>query len=437
MAILTVFSFICVKFAIKQDYFLTNNDMKRLISLLLTATLTVTVQSARTITVNVNNPTNNKRTDVPVVIQLAPYGNVCSALVTKNGSEIPCQLDDLNKDDQFDELCFLADLAGKEKAQYTVTLSDEGTPRQYQPRVYAEMVMSNTRNKKLKKNQQDNYIESITARGDAAYTYNLQHHHGVDFESELNGIRIYFDARQTLDLYGKFNKGLELKETQFYTDDEQKKRGYGDDVLWVGQTFGLGAFRGWDGQQPTLVEPVATRTQRIISYGPLRTIVEVIDRGWQAPTVSGPLAPVHMTLRYTQYAGHRDTDVDVLFNRNVSNHRFSTGLVNVKGSVEYSDGKGLRACWGTDYPSTDTLKWKPETVGLAVLVPRKNVASEQPANKDNYTLVLKIDGNQMSYKVNYCSANESFGYHSAREWFDYLKAWRKEVEQPVSISVHE
>ena len=193
-------------------------------------------------------------------------------------------LDDLNQDETFDELCFLANLDKKEKQQYTVTLLDQGEPRTYPARVFAEMVLSNTKDKKLKKNQQNNYIESLTARGDAAYTYNIQHHHGVDFESELNGIRIYFDARQTLDLYGKFKKQLELKETQFYTDEDQKKRGYGDDVLWVGQTFGLGAFRGWDGQQPTLVEPVKTRTQRIISYGPLRTIVEVIDKGWQAPS---------------------------------------------------------------------------------------------------------------------------------------------------------
>ena len=409
--------------------------MKRLFSIIAAALVALTATAQTTISVEVSNPLKTVRTDQPVVISLAGYGDVRSALVTCNGEELACQLDDLDQDETFDELCFLADFEGQGRHTYEVKLYSEGQPRTYKPRVYAEMVIRNDKVKE--KNKHNNFIESITARGDCANSYNLQHHHGVDFESELNGIRIYFDARQTLDLYGKFNKGLELKETQFYTDDEQKKRGFGDDVLWVGQTFGLGAFRGWDGQQPMLVEPVATRTQRIISYGPLRTIVEVIDRGWQAPTVSGPLAPVHMTLRYTQYAGHRDTDVDVLFNRNVSNHRFSTGLVNVKGSVEYSDGKGLRACWGTDYPSTDTLKWKPETVGLAVLVPRKNVASEQPANKDNYTLVLKIDGNQMSYKVNYCSANESFGYHSAREWFDYLKAWRKEVEQPVSISVHE
>ena len=410
--------------------------MRQTIALFLFSMMASAASASRTITVNVSNPMNVTRTDVPIIINLAPYGEVRSALVTINGQETPCQLDDLNKDDTFDELCFLTNLDKKEKQQFTVTLFDEGEPRQYPARVYAEMVLSNTKDKKLKKNQQNNYIESLTARGDAAYTYNVQHHHGVDFESELNGIRIYFDARQTLDLYGKFKKQLELKETQFYTDDDQKARGYGDDVLWVGQTFGLGAFRGWDGQKPTLVEPVATRTQRIISYGPLRAIVEVIDKGWKAPSaISHQPSAINMTLRYIQYAGHRDTDVDVLFNKDVSDYRFSTGIINVKGSEEFSNKKGLRACWGTDYPSTDTLKWKRETVGLAVLVPQQNIVSEEPANKDNYAYVLKVNGRKMSYKVTYTSANETFGYHSANEWFDYLKAWCKEIQQPVVVEI--
>ena len=428
-------SVICLKFAKENNYL---KDMKKTFLLALTSILSSMLYANHTITVIVSNPMNISRSDQPVVIVLADYGDVRSALVTTDGQEIPCQLDDLDMDETFDELCFLADLGKKEKKQYTITLFNEGLPRQYPARVFAEMVMANTKDKKLKKNQQNNYIESITARGDAAYTYNLQHHHGVDFESELNGIRIYFDARQTLDIYGKYKKQLELKETQFYTDEQQKAAGYGDDVLWVGQTFGLGAFRGWDGEKPTLVEPVRSRTQRIISYGPLRTIVEVIDRGWQAPSpLTSHLSPLNMTLRYTQYAGHRDTDVDVVFNHDVSDYRFSTGIINVKGSEEFSDKKGLRACWGSDYPAADTTKWKRETVGLAVLVPQKNIASEEPANKDNYAFVLKVNGKKMSYKVTYTSANESFGYHSAQEWFDYLKAWRKEVEKPVIVEIRD
>jgi len=387
------------------------------------------MSAQQTLTINVKNPSSAARADQPVVLSLDKYGEVRSALVKCGEQEIPCQLDDINLDETYDELCFLADLKGKEQKTYTVTLYDKGEPRPYPARVYAEMLMRNDKVKE--KNKHNNFVSSLTVRGDCANSYNLLHHHGVDFESELNGIRIYFDKRQTPDLYGKFQKRLELQATQFYTQADQKEAGYGDDVLWVGNTFGLGAFRGWDGKEPTMIDPVKNRTQRVISYGPLRTIVELIDQGWKA---EGDKPALNMTVRYTQYAGHRDTDVDVYFNRDASDYRFSTGVINVKGSEEFSDKKGLRACWGTDYPSTDTVKWNRETVGLGILIPREHIVSEEPANKDNYAFVVKTKGSHMSYKVVYCSANETFGFHSAKEWFQWLKEWRKEVDEPIKVS---
>lgn len=401
--------------------------MKRFF-LTLSICLPLMVCAQQTITMQVKNPSKNDRNDQPVVLSLTPYGQVHSALVTVDGQEIPCQLDDTNLDEQYDELCFLVDLKGKEQKKYTITLFDKGEPRTYPARVYAEMLMRNDKVKE--KNKHNNFVSSLTVRGDCANSYNLLHHHGVDFESELNGIRIYFDKRQTLDLYGKFQKRLELEATQFYTQDDQKKAGYGDDVLWVGNTFGLGAFRGWNGSEPTMVDPVKNRTQRVVSYGPLRTIVEIIDQGWK---VDAEKPAVNMTLRYTQYAGHRDTDVDVYFNRQVKDYRFSTGVINVKNSEEFSDKQGLRACWGTDYPSTDTVKWSRETVGLGILIPRQYIVSEEPANKDNYAFVVKTDTHHMAYKVVYCSANETFGFHQPQEWFAWLKEWKKEVEQPLLI----
>ena len=406
-----------------------SKKMRRILSFVMMAAFASTAMAQQTIHITVENPTNAPRTDQPVVIDLTKYGQVQSALIKTGDEEIPCQLDDMDQDDNFDELCFLADLKAKEKKPYTVTLYAEGSPRQYPARVYAELLVRNSKVKE--KNKHNNFLESITARGDCADPYHILHHHGVEFESELNGIRIYFDKRQTLDLYGKFQKRLELQETQFYTTKEQKAEGYGDDVLWVGNTFGLGAFRGWDGQQPTMIDPVRSRTQRIISYGPLRTIVEVIDKGWQTPV--GNLSPLNMTLRYTQYAGHRDTDVDVFFNRSVADYQFSTGIINVKNSVEFSDKKGLRACWGTDWPSNDTINFKRETVGLGIYIPMKYVRSEEPANKDNYAFVVGTPDNHLQYKVIYCSDNESFGYHSAKEWFAFLTEWKKEVEKPIQV----
>ncbi len=391
--------------------------------------LSMEISAQQTFKVNVYNPLKMERSDQPVVLSLEKYGEVRSALVKCGEQEIPCQLDDINLDEQFDELCFFADLKGKEQKTYTISLFSEGEPRPYTARVYAEMVMRNDKVKE--KNKHNNFVSSLTVRGDCANSYNLLHHHGVDFESELNGIRIYFDKRQTLDLYGKFQKRLELQATQFYTQDDQKKEGYGDDVLWVGNTFGLGAFRGWDGSEPTMIDPVKNRTQRVVSYGPLRTIIEIIDQGWMLPVSK---KRVNMTLRYTQYAGHRDTDVDIIFNQDTEYELFSTGIINVKGSDEFSDQQGLRACWGTDYPSTDTVKWSRETVGLGILIPRQYIVSEEKANKDNYAFVVKPKGRTMNYKVVYCSDNETFGMHSAKEWFDWLKVWRNEVDSPVILS---
>ena len=81
-----------------------------------------------------------------------------------------------------------------------------------------------------------------------------------------------------------------------------------------------------------MIDPVKNRTQRVVSYGPLRTIVEIIDQGWKYPSaISHQPSAVNMTIRYTQYAGHRDTDVDVFFNRDMKGAEFSTGIINVKG----------------------------------------------------------------------------------------------------------
>lgn len=421
-----VYYYFCIENIMNMKYYFT-------ICVLITA---ICLNAQTMFDVTVSNPLKTERSNVPVVIPLGNYGEVCSALVTENnGTEIPCQLDDLNQDDTFDELCFLTNLKGKEHKTFTVALYTEGTPRNYPSRVYTEMLI---RNEKVKeKNKHNNFIESITARGDCANSYNIQHHHGVSFESELNGIRVYFDKRQTLDLYGKFKKRLELKETQFYTSAEQKKEGYGDDVLWVGNTFGLGAFRGWNGTEPTMVDPVSSRTQRIISYGPLRTIVEIVDRGW---IVDEKKAPVNMTIRYTQYAGHRDTDVDVFFNKDVKDYRFATGIIDVRGSEEFSDKKGLRACWGTDWPAGDTVNWNRETVGLAICLQQQNIERELERDTNsmdkqgnNYTFVVKTESGRMSYKVCYCSANESFGFHSAKEWFEWLLTWKQEVVKPISV----
>ncbi len=400
--------------------------MKRKLAMTAAWALCTAVGAQTTVNLKLSSPL--ARQDAPVVLRLAPYGDVRSAVVTVDGHETPCQIDDLDQDGTNDELSFLVGFDKRQVRRAAVTLHAEGEPRQYPARTYAEIVLRNP--KVTEKNKHDIYLSSITIDRRTANPYNVLHHHGVAFENELIAMRIYMDKRQTLDLYGKFRKRLELEATQFYTSKAQKAEGYGDDVLWVGNTFGLGALRGWDGKEPTLLDQVARRTQRIVAQGPVRTIVEVEDGGW---TIVPGTRPVNMTLRYTLYAEHRDMEVDATFNRDLDGQELSTGIINVKNSTEYTDHDGLRGCWGTDWPSTDTLNWKRETVGLGIYVPRDYRVRELPADKDNYGFVVKPVGRHLHYGLAYTSDNEDFGCHSAQEWTAFLKEWKRETEHPVTV----
>ena len=411
--------------------------MKKTLFSLLVLLAALVAQAQTTLKVSVSNPLSVRRTAVPVTIQLE--SPVRSALVVDSrGEEQPCQLDDLDNDGRYECLSFIvAEIGGKKTLDYSVTLSNEGQPRAYTPQVYAEMMLTN---KKIKiSNKQDLYISSLTV-DNGTNPYWMLHHHGPAFENDMVAYRIYFDERQTVDIYGKYRRALELRDTQFYPDSEQKAAGYGDDVLWVGKTFGVGAMRGWNKGAMQMLQDVESRTLSVVSRGPLRTVVKVVDKGWNPryPDTCTHDERIDMTTYYTLYAGRRDCQVDILFSRDASRLQLSTGLVNVKQSSEYSDGRGLRGCWGTDWPvsAKDSVGHKRETVGLGICLPSTNVISELPADKSNYPFVVGNIATSMRYHITFASDNETFpeGIHSAKAFFDYLKDWKRDIEHPCVIS---
>lgn len=379
------------------------------------------------IEVIVENPWNAEKVDEPVVIDLSSLGagfTVKSATVFDGTNEIPSQLDDMNGDTRADELAFVINLPASGKKTLNVTLSSLKSDKTYPARVYAEMLFRTSKKNKYAKGY------AIYADG-ASDTYNVQHHHGAAFESELVAYRIYFNEKQTTDLYGKFHKGLELEESQFYPTDEQLKRGFGDDVIKVNSSCGAGTLRGWDGIQSTLIKPVAVRGQRILASGPVRTIVDAEVKGWQYQNKE-----LNMINRYTLYAGHRDAQVDVLFDAPLDKEVFCTGVQNITGHADmFSDHNGLVASWGTDWPVNDTVKYKKETVGLATYIPKKYVVKET-SDKENFLYTISAPGkSSFRYYTSFTSCKETFGYPDKEKWFAYVQEWKKALEQPVKITV--
>lgn len=403
-----------------------NNLLFLTLALLAGSPAAVSAQEAeQTITVEVSNPWNHTKTDEPVVIdlnRLKPGFRVRSATVAENRTEVPSQLDDLDNDRRADELAFVTTLAPKSKKTFIITLSPEKSDKQYAPRVYAEMLVSDKKGKHAP-------VQSVTIPG-TTNIYNQMHHHGPALESELVAYRLYFDKKQTVDIYGKFRKGFEIKESQFYPTDEQLARGFGDDVLRVSGSCGVGALKGWNGQKATHIEPVATRTERIVAYGPVRTIAEIEDNEW---AYQG--AELNMTTRYTLYGGHRDLFIEVFFDEPLKDEVFCTGVQDIRGSVSSSDHRGLIACWGTDWPVNDTIKYAKETVGLATYIPQRYVR-EEVKDKPNYLYTLGARGEKkMHYYTTFTSMKETFGYKTPEEWFAYVRRWKEQLEQPIEITI--
>ena len=162
---------------------------------------------------NVNDPEINTKF-------LNFYQDTTLQSIINEAEQQYANMDDIDSDGRNDCLSFIVpEIGGKKSISYSVTLSESGQPRSYQPQVYAEMLLTN---KKIKStNKQDLYISSLTV-DNGTNPYWMLHHHGPAFENDMVAYRIYFDERQTVDIYGKYKRGLELRDTQFYPDSDQK-----------------------------------------------------------------------------------------------------------------------------------------------------------------------------------------------------------------------
>ncbi|MST84155.1 DUF4861 domain-containing protein [Prevotellaceae bacterium LKV-178-WT-2A] len=406
-------------------------------SMMLVGSLLFSLQAVgqdKTVTVTLQNPGYTILQQSPV--EIPGMEGYRSARVTVDGKEVPSQMDDLDGDGGADHLFFLADIKAKGPSMATIALWRKTMPNTYAKRTFADILL---RNSKVKaKNKHDIYLsEFASLRGTNPFP--VIHQHGAVLESELTAYRFYCSPRQSVDIYGKRKRQLELHDTEFYPDSVQLAAGYGDDVLAVRDGVGVGALNGWDGKQPVGFTDCDSRRQRIVVNGPLRSIVEITDQNWK-PTPEAE--PRTLTTRYTMIAGHRDCKVDVRVSVpkgfNLTDQIRATpyfiGITHIKGQQSWTNGHGLLANWGTDYPVTgkDTLTHKKETVGLAISIPPANILQTVHTQYDDGYLV-SIPGGHLVYYIAFCSDKEEQGYHSADQWFSALKAWK--AKDAVSLRV--
>ncbi len=287
--------------------------------------------------------------------------------------------------------------------------------------------------------------------------YHSLHHHGVAVESELMAYRIYFDKRQTIDPYCKRKPQLELAQSYWYPNDSLLAAGYGDDILRVSGTVGVGSVKYWNGKKHAHIENIVERSQRIVKRTNNKATIEVAVKGWKpsssssSSSTSSSSSLVDFTTRYTMRAGHRDMRCDVTLSEAVEGLCTGVQTIPAKGgkdtvTIVLPNGV-LLASWGTDWPVNDSAKYAKETVGLAVFIPHPYADTPVHDKQNNLCLLKTIPINSQTnghspsnsqtgrqpsnfrchfYLTTVGATKENHPVaRTAEEWYAYLRKWAK------------
>jgi unsaturated chondroitin disaccharide hydrolase len=242
---------------------------------------------------SVSNPSDQVRLAEDVVISVAELKRIApdfkagdAIVITSDAAtlaedartlqtiELPSQADDLDGDNQYDELAFQIDLKPHQTRIVTIAYGETATIQRLR--------------------------SEYPKRTAAKFTMKFD---GLAWESEATAWRIYFDKRNAIDVWGKRRPGLYLEMFGSPEYVYHWESPFGRDIYRIGDAIGIGAVAALVDGKAVRVSDVSGRNWRIISAGPVRTIVELNYKGWK---VGG--REVNLTSRMTQWAGERGFD---------------------------------------------------------------------------------------------------------------------------------
>jgi len=315
-------------------------------------------QRIKNVKVAVSNPSSTARSAADIVIPIAGIRKVApdfkpgAVIVTVSDAstleedaavlrteELPSQLDDLDGDGKADELAFQVDLAPHQSRIVTISYG-EGA------RIW-----------RLRSDYKQ--------RTAALFSRKIE---GLGWESERVAFRIYFDPRNAIDIYGKRRPTLQLAmyaSPDYAYHDESPE---GRDMFKVGDSIGIGAVAATVDGKLIKVADVKERKWRILSNGPVRSIVELEYDGWN---VAGRI--IQLRSRITQWAGERGFEHAISADSG-NNFAFVTGLPVKPGIPPVNSEKDSPvtwiATWGEQVVApgaTATEEIQGQNLGLAVL----------------------------------------------------------------------
>lgn len=287
-------------------------------------------------TVEIVNPTAEERKDEGVVLsrsQLKPADDtLVPAVKDAAGRYVPSQLDDLDRNGQWDELAFSVDLPGGQTTPFQIVWIDPADYPQFPARTnirYGKMTAPGV----IEELSTDLHTkDEIYNKNEPGYPYQLE---GVVWENDKGAFRHYYDGRNNRDYFGKRipemvmdNEGLD--EAGFPADTYHVLEHWGRDVMTVGNSFGIGGLAAWvdDSRFVRLgreaggpVDVIDSTRYTLIFEGPVRSRVAFDFYGWQVEEHK-----IDLRQEITLWAGKHHYDNRVMVSRLPENVSLVTGF---------------------------------------------------------------------------------------------------------------
>ncbi|MFV0521841.1 MAG: DUF4861 domain-containing protein [Mangrovibacterium sp.] len=330
--------------------------------------------------ISVKNNLNEARADEVIVLKRAELESALKLneknnllpVVKLNGKYVPTQLDDMNRDGNWDELAFIVNIGANETLNCEVECVESVKYPTFEKRTNVRLGIHQPDGTYK---EYDHYTAipatepfEIIAQGES-----------VSWENDKMGFRNYFDCRNVKDLFGKRKPGLIIDkihtpEMGSYHDLAD----WGMDILHCGNSVGSGGLALFENDSLYRLGSTDDYEYQKITEGPVRSVFDLIYKGWHVEGQN-----LSAKERIAIYPGKYWFQSDVTVSGFQGEKQIATGIVTTKlkntKPQQFDVSKDYKAIATHDVQSLNN-----DELGMAVVVKANEITKIGEANKDNY-----------------------------------------------------
>lgn len=403
-------------------------------------------------TLEIANPTAQERKDESIVLsreRLQPTDNqFVPVILDADGRYVPSQFDDLDGDGAWDELAFAVDLPENATVLFSVDWVSVQNYPVFPPRTnvrYGKMTAPGV----IEEFSGDLHAAAdVLEKWTPGYPYQLE---GVVWENDRGAFRHYYDGRNNRDYFGKrvpemVMDTVGINELGVPADTYHVLRGWGRDVMSVGNSFGIGGLAAWiDDSRFVRLGRLAGETAdgidstrfTLLFEGPVRSRLAFDFYGWQVGEHR-----IDLRQEVTLWAGKHHYDNRVIVGQLPDNVKLVAGFTyNLNDfppvPLEFSESLGAVAHDRQSYN-------KEYILGIGVLLPKRNVEKtflsldRLPESEliRTWLAELSADSQGVAYYKAYAVWELQDTLFRSRDYFlEWMRAEGAKIDHPVQIAL--